>query len=134
MRRIAVIKAMEEHALQRVYEEHEGYAGRGNPIKAAQAHGMKTLLASGGFTHAINYVKPSSWRARLTPDRARGRTWIPGKYPSELVVRRVQVRHQLVHLGIREFRAEVVVQPHEGPLQPGETPHLGAGHLRCARR
>ena len=57
-RRVAVLKDLEEHALQRVYEERvELTPGAEKLIRAAQGHGIKTLLVSGGFTHVTDRLK-----------------------------------------------------------------------------
>ena len=69
-RRVAVLKDLEEHALQRVYEERVKLTpGAEKLISAAQSHGIKTLLVSGGFTHVTDKLKE-----RLNLDYAHANT------------------------------------------------------------
>ena len=69
-RRVAVLKDLEEHALQRVYEERVKLTpGAEKLLSAAQGAGLKTLLVSGGFTHVTELLKE-----RLKLDYARANT------------------------------------------------------------
>ena len=57
-RRVAVLKDLEEHALQRVYEERVKLTpGAEKLISTAQSVGIKTLLVSGGFTYVTDKLK-----------------------------------------------------------------------------
>ena len=69
-RRVAVLKDLEEHALQRVYEERVKLTpGAEKLLSVAQGTGLKTLLVSGGFTHVTELLKE-----RLKLDYARANT------------------------------------------------------------
>jgi phosphoserine phosphatase len=58
-RRVAVLKGLDESALRRVYDERVKLSpGAETLLAAAQQHGIKTLLVSGGFTHVTNWLKP----------------------------------------------------------------------------
>ncbi len=58
-RRVAVLKGLDESALKRVYDERVKLSpGAETLLAAAQQHGIKTLLVSGGFTHVTRLLKP----------------------------------------------------------------------------
>jgi phosphoserine phosphatase len=57
-RRLAVMKGLEEAALQRVYEERVRLTpGAEKLLSRAQSLGLKTLLVSGGFTYVTDRLK-----------------------------------------------------------------------------
>lgn len=57
-RRLAVMKGLEEAALQRVYEERVRLTpGAEKLLARAQSLGLKTLLVSGGFTYVTDRLK-----------------------------------------------------------------------------
>jgi phosphoserine phosphatase len=58
-RRVALLKGLDEGALQRVYDERLKLSpGAEMLLAAAKKHGIKTLLVSGGFTHVTERLKP----------------------------------------------------------------------------
>jgi phosphoserine phosphatase len=64
-RRVALLKDLEESALQRVYDERLRLTqGADVLLRKTQALGMKTLLVSGGFTYVTDRL-----RTRLNLDR-----------------------------------------------------------------
>lgn len=66
-RRLAVMKGLDESALQRVYDERVRLTpGADKLLACAQRHGIKTLLVSGGFTYVTDRLK-----ARLNLDYTR---------------------------------------------------------------
>jgi len=57
--RVALLAGLDEQALQRVYDERLRLsAGAETMLAALQAHGIKTLLVSGGFTFFTDRLKP----------------------------------------------------------------------------
>jgi phosphoserine phosphatase len=57
-RRVAVLKGLDEQALQRVYDERVRLTpGAERLLSAVQRSGMKTLLVSGGFTYVTDRLK-----------------------------------------------------------------------------
>lgn len=57
-RRVALLKGLDEHALQRVYDERLRLSpGAENLLEALQARGIKTLLVSGGFVFFTERLK-----------------------------------------------------------------------------
>lgn len=57
--RVALLKGLDESALERVYTERlQLSAGAARLIRAAQQHGIKLLLVSGGFTFFTDRLKP----------------------------------------------------------------------------
>jgi phosphoserine phosphatase len=57
-RRLAVMRGLDEAALQRVYDERVTLSpGADKLLAAAQRHGIKTLLVSGGFTYVTDRLK-----------------------------------------------------------------------------
>ena len=57
-RRLAVMKGLDEAALQRVYDERVALTpGAERLLAAAQRHGLRTLLVSGGFTYVTDRLK-----------------------------------------------------------------------------
>jgi phosphoserine phosphatase len=69
-RRVAVLKGLDERALERVYAERVKLTpGAERLIGAVQSVGMKTLLVSGGFTRVSERLK-----SRLKLDYARANT------------------------------------------------------------
>jgi len=57
-RRVALLAGLEEHALQRVYDERLKLSpGAEILLKRTQALGIKTLLVSGGFTYVTDRLK-----------------------------------------------------------------------------
>ena len=57
-RRLAVMKGLDETALQRVYDERVRLSpGAEKLLAAAQRLGLKTLLVSGGFTYVTDRLK-----------------------------------------------------------------------------
>ncbi len=69
-RRVALLKGLDESALQRVYDERlELSPGAEKMLKKLKAHNIKTLLVSGGFTFFTEKLK-----ARLELDYASSNT------------------------------------------------------------
>ena len=59
-RRVALLKGLDESALQRVYDERlQLSSGAEKMLAALQSHGIKTLLVSGGFTFFTERLKLS---------------------------------------------------------------------------
>ncbi|WP_338849869.1 phosphoserine phosphatase SerB [Massilia sp. W12] len=57
-RRVALLQGLPQAALQQVYEERLRFSpGAENMLAAMRAHGVKTLLVSGGFTFFTERVK-----------------------------------------------------------------------------
>ena len=57
-RRVALLKGLDESALQRVYDERLRLSpGAEKMLAALQSHGIKTLLVSGGFTFFTERLK-----------------------------------------------------------------------------
>jgi phosphoserine phosphatase len=57
-RRVALLEGLDEHALQRVYDERLGLSpGAETMLKALGSHGIKTLLVSGGFVFFTERLK-----------------------------------------------------------------------------
>ena len=57
-RRVALLKGLDESALQRVYDERLQLSpGAEKMLAALQSHGIKTLLVSGGFTFFTERLK-----------------------------------------------------------------------------
>jgi len=57
-RRVAVLKDLDEQALQRVYDERVRLTpGAEKLLSAAQQKGLRTLLVSGGFTYVTDRLK-----------------------------------------------------------------------------
>jgi phosphoserine phosphatase len=57
-RRVALLAGLEEHALQRVYDERLNLTpGAEILLKRTQALGIRTLLVSGGFTYVTDRLK-----------------------------------------------------------------------------
>jgi phosphoserine phosphatase len=57
-RRVALLKGLDENALQRVYDERLKLSlGAESMIAALKANGVKTMLVSGGFTFFTNRLK-----------------------------------------------------------------------------
>jgi len=62
-RRLALLKGLDESALQRVYDERLRFSpGAETMLEKIRAAGIKTLLVSGGFTYMTDRLKT---RARL---------------------------------------------------------------------
>jgi phosphoserine phosphatase len=58
-RRVALLEGLDEHALQRVYDERLQLSpGADIMLEALQSHGIKTLLVSGGFLFFTERLKP----------------------------------------------------------------------------
>lgn len=58
-KRVALLAGLEEHALQRVYDERlKLTAGAEALLARTQSLGLKTLLVSGGFTYVTDRLKP----------------------------------------------------------------------------
>lgn len=58
-RRVALLEGLEESALQRVYDERlQLNPGAQKLIDTLKAHGIKTMLVSGGFTFFTDRLKP----------------------------------------------------------------------------
>lgn len=69
-RRVSLLKGLDEHALQRVYDERLRLSpGAENMLEALQARGIRTLLVSGGFVFFTERLK-----ARLGFDYAQANT------------------------------------------------------------
>lgn len=57
--RLALLKGLDESALQRVYDERLKFSpGAERMLEKARAAGIKTLLVSGGFTYMTDRLKP----------------------------------------------------------------------------
>ena len=133
-----------EYLVWRVYDERVRLSpGAETLLAAAQKHGIKTLLVSGGFTHVTNLLKP-----RLGLDYTHSNTLAVsgGKLTGEIVGRIINAdakRDELLRvrdlLGIRreqiigmgdgandlKFMAEcgVSVAYHAKPIVRGQTTH-----------
>jgi phosphoserine phosphatase len=84
-RRVAVLKGLDESALERLYTERVKLSpGAERMIAAVKRAGLKILLVSGGFTHVIEKLK-----VRLGLDYVRANTLEvrEGKFTGELVGR-----------------------------------------------
>lgn len=58
-RRLALLKGLDESALQRVYDERLKFSpGAERMLEKVRAAGIKTLLVSGGFTYMTDRLKP----------------------------------------------------------------------------
>ena len=69
-RRVALLEGLDEHALQRVYDERLGLSpGAETMLAALKSHGIRTLLVSGGFVFFTERL-----RARLGLDYTRANT------------------------------------------------------------
>lgn len=69
-RRVALLEGLDEHALQRVYDERLGLSpGAETMLAALKSHGIRTLLVSGGFVFFTERLK-----ARLGLDYTRANT------------------------------------------------------------
>jgi len=69
-RRVALLEGLDEHALQRVYDERLRLSpGAETLLESLQTHGIKTLLVSGGFVFFTERLK-----ARLGLDYTRANT------------------------------------------------------------
>lgn len=143
-RRVALLKGLDEGALQRVYDERLKLSpGADVLLAAAKKHGIKTLLVSGGFTHVTERLKP-----RLGLDYTYANTLgvADGKLTGEVIGRIVNAdakRDELLRVGAllgihREhiigmgdgandlkFMAEcgVSVAYHAKPIVRGQTTH-----------
>ena len=143
-RRVAVLKGLDESALKRVYDERVKLSpGAETLLAAAQKHGIKTLLVSGGFTHVTGLLKP-----RLALDYTYSNTLgvANGKLTGEVLGRIVNAdakrdellrvsaslgitREQIIGMGDGandlKFMAEcgVSVAYHAKPIVRGQTTH-----------
>ena len=143
-RRVALLKGLDESALRRVYDERLKLSpGAETLLVAAQKHGIKTLLVSGGFTHVTALLKP-----RLGLDYAYSNTLdvANGRLTGDIVGRIVNAdakRNELLRvsasLGIKrdqiigmgdgandlKFMAEcgVSIAYHAKPIVRGQTTH-----------
>jgi phosphoserine phosphatase len=86
-RRVALLKGLDEHALQRVYDERLRLSpGAETMLEALQAYGIKTLLVSGGFKFFTERLKARlglDYTHANTLDIANGK--ITGKVPGKIV-------------------------------------------------
>jgi phosphoserine phosphatase len=82
-RRLAVMKGLDEAALQRVYDERVRLSpGAEKLLAAAQRHGLKTLLVSGGFTYVTDRLKT---RLKLDYTRSNRLEIVGGKLTGRVV-------------------------------------------------
>ena len=82
-RRVAVLKDLEESALQRVYEERVQLTpGAEKLLSNAQSLGLKTLLVSGGFTYVTDRLKQ---RLRLDYSRSNTLEVVDGKLTGTII-------------------------------------------------
>ncbi len=143
-RRVALLKGLDERALQRVYDERLKLSpGAETLLAAAKQHGIKTLLVSGGFTHVTERLKP---RLDLDYTYANTLSVANGKLTGEVVGRIVNAdakrdellrvssllgvtREQIIGIGDGandlKFMAEcaVSVAYHAKPIVRGQTTH-----------
>ena len=143
-RRVALLKGLDESALRRVYDERLKLSpGAEILLAAAQKHGLKTLLVSGGFTQITELLKP-----RLGLDYAYSNTLgvAAGKLTGEVIGRIVNAdakrdellrvrdllgieRGQIIGMGDGandlKFMAEcgVSIAYHAKPIVRGQTTH-----------
>jgi phosphoserine phosphatase len=86
-RRVSLLKGLDEHALQRVYDERLRLSpGAETMLKALQTHGIKTLLVSGGFKFFTERLKARlglNYTHANTLDIANGK--LTGKVPGNIV-------------------------------------------------
>ena len=152
-RRVAVLKGLDESALRRVYDERLKLSpGAEVMLAAAQKHGIKTLLVSGGFTHVTELLKP---RLGLDYTHANTLAVAHGKLTGDIIGNIVNAdakRYELLRvrdlLGLRreqiigmgdgandlKFMAEcgVSVAYHAKPIVRGQTTHaINFGGLDC---
>ena len=143
-RRVALLKGLDESALRRVYDERLKLSpGAEILLAAAQKHGIKTLLVSGGFTQVTALLKP-----RLGLDYTYSNTLgvAAGKLTGEVIGRIVNAdakrdellrvrellgikREQIIGMGDGandlKFLAEcgVSIAYHAKPIVRGQTTH-----------
>jgi phosphoserine phosphatase len=153
LRRVGLLKGLDQSALRRVYDERLKLSpGTQTLLAAAKKHDIKTLLVSGGFTHVTALLKP---RLGLDYTYANSLSAVDGKLTGEVVGRIVNAdakRDELLRisdlLGIRreqiigmgdgandlKFMAEcgVSVAYHAKPIVRGQTTHaINFGGLDC---
>jgi phosphoserine phosphatase len=143
-RRLAVMKGLEEAALQRVYDERVALTpGADKLLARAQSLGLKTLLVSGGFTYVTDRLKT---RLKLDYTRSNCLEIVGGKLTGNVVGEIVNAdgkrnallelskalaltREQLIGIGDGandlKFMAEcgVSVAYHAKPVVRGQTTH-----------
>ena len=82
-RRVAVLKDLEESALQRVYEERVQLTpGAERLLATARGLGLKSLLVSGGFTYVTDRLKQ---RLRLDYSRANTLEVVDGRLTGTII-------------------------------------------------
>jgi phosphoserine phosphatase len=153
LRRVGLLKGLDQSALRRVYDERLKLSpGAEILLAAAKKHAIKTLLVSGGFTHVTALLKP---RLHLDYTYANTLALAEGKLTGEVVGRIVNAdakRDELLRLrdllGIRreqivgmgdgandlKFMAEcgVSIAYHAKPIVRGQTTHaVNFGGLDC---
>ena len=143
-RRVEVLKDLEDHALERVYEERLKLTpGAEKLLEAVRGAGLKTLLVSGGFTYITDKLKK---RLRLDYTHANTLEVVGGKLTGVIIGDIVNAdgkRAELIRvrdaLGIRgeqmigigdgandlKFMAEcgVSIAYHAKPIVRGQTTH-----------
>ena len=143
-RRVGLLKGLDESALKRVYDERLTLSpGAEILLAAANKHGLKTLLVSGGFTHVTRLLQP---RLGLDYTHANTLEAVDGKLTGVIIGRivnadakrdellRVQAllaihKHQIIGMGDGandlKFMAEcgVSVAYHAKPIVRGQTTH-----------
>lgn len=82
-RRLALLKGLDESALQRVYDERLRFSpGAEAMLEKVRAAGIKTLLVSGGFTYMTDRLKP---RIRLDYTHSNVLEIINGKLTGKVI-------------------------------------------------
>lgn len=112
-RRVALLKGLDAHALQRVYDERVQLSpGAENMLKTVQAAGLKTLLVSGGFTFFTDRMKQ---RLGLDYSHSNVLEIVDGKLTGKLIggivdaeEKRLTVERVCLELGIPPSRAIVM--------------------------
>ncbi len=81
--RLALLKGLDESALQRVYDERLKFSpGAERMLEKVRAAGIKTLLVSGGFTYMTDRLKP---RIRLDYTHSNVLEIIDGKLTGKVI-------------------------------------------------
>lgn len=82
-RRLALLKGLDESALQRVYDERLQFSpGAERMLERVRAAGIRTLLVSGGFTYMTDRLKP---RVKLDYTRSNVLEIVNGKLTGAVI-------------------------------------------------
>lgn len=107
--RVALLKGLDESALQRVYDERlKLTAGAEMLLGQIQARGIKTLLVSGGFTF---FTQRLQQRLRLDYSAANTLEIVEGKLTGDILGRIVDAQAKAAHL--HKIRCELDLKPEQ---------------------